>query len=66
MRRAGVSHENGLFLGDMVALSERFTWVDGMLEVEAAADRVPFNDLVAHGDSISEGMIDLKDGRSTS
>jgi hypothetical protein len=48
MRRTSVSDENGLLLGHMVALSESFTWVDGVSEVEAAADREPFNDLVAH------------------
>lgn len=57
MRRTGVSDENGLFLGHMVALSKGFTWVDGVFEVEAAADRVPFNDLVAHGDDFRLGFV---------
>jgi hypothetical protein len=59
MRRTGISHENGLFLGDMVALSKGFTRVDGVLKVETAADRVPFNDLVAH-DEVCVQTIDQR------
>jgi hypothetical protein len=38
MRRTSVSDENGLFLGHMFALPKGFAWIDGVLEVEAAAN----------------------------
>lgn len=43
-----VTHEDGLLLNDMAALAMAGTGIDGVLVVEAPADGVAFDDLVAH------------------
>lgn len=48
MSRAGISDENGLFLDGVAALAVGGTGVDGVLEVDAFADGVAFDDFVAH------------------
>ncbi|KAL4762328.1 uncharacterized protein BDW70DRAFT_30878 [Aspergillus foveolatus] len=45
---ASVSHEHSLFLRLVAALAVCGTRVDSVLVVEAAADRVAFDELIAH------------------
>jgi hypothetical protein len=48
MTAAGVAHENRFLLDSVATLSMGGTWIDRVSVVEAPADRVPFDDLVAH------------------
>lgn len=50
---AGIANENRLLLYDVTALSVSSAGVNGVLVVEASADRVAFDDLVAHGERMT-------------
>ena len=52
VQTTSVAYKNRLLLYRMVALSKGTTGVDGMLVVEATADGIAFNDLVAHCSSV--------------
>lgn len=44
----GVADKDGLLLDAMTSLTSRSTRVDGVAVIEAAADRVSFDDLETH------------------
>lgn len=48
MSRTYIAHEHGLLLDGMAVLAVGGARVDGVLEVDAFADRVAFDDFVAH------------------
>lgn len=48
MSRTRIPHEHGLFLDGVAALAVGGAGVDGVLEVDAFADGVAFDDFVAH------------------
>jgi hypothetical protein len=48
MTAAGIAYEDGFLLDSVATLSMGGTWIDRVSVVEATADRVPFDDLVAH------------------
>lgn len=48
MPRTRVTDEHGLFLDNVAVLAVGGTSVDGVLEVDAFADGVAFDDSVAH------------------
>lgn len=50
MNRAGITHRNGLSRDLVSRTTIGGTSVDGMLVVEAAADRIDLNNLEAHDD----------------
>ncbi|KAL4901783.1 hypothetical protein BDW74DRAFT_159507 [Aspergillus multicolor] len=56
--RAGISHEYGLLLGLVAALPVCGAGVDGVLVVEALADRITLDDLVAHCHSVWLGIAE--------
>jgi hypothetical protein len=43
-----VAHEDRLLLHHVAALAVGSTWIDSVPVVETPADRVAFNDLIAH------------------
>lgn len=55
MPRTRVTDQHGLFHHDVVALAVDGTGVDGVLEMDAFADGVAFDDFVAHLPSCSRG-----------
>jgi hypothetical protein len=48
MAAAGVTYEDGLLLNRVPSLAVRGTWIDGVFVVQASADRVAFDNLIAH------------------
>jgi hypothetical protein len=60
---ACVSHEDSLLLDAVAALSCGEALVDGVLVVEALADRVAFDDLVAHVGGMRGEREDAVSGR---
>jgi hypothetical protein len=48
MTAAGVAYKDSLLLNPVSTLSMGGAWIDGVLVVEASADRVAFDDLIAH------------------
>ena len=48
MAAASVSYEDGLFLYSVSTLAMSGTWVDRVSVVKAPADRVTFDNLIAH------------------
>ena len=59
MACASVAHEDRLLLYHVAALSMGSAWIDGMLVVEAPADRVAFDNLIAHvsADGVTMRMV---------
>ena len=56
VRWASISNENGLLLDKVAALTVCGAWINGMLVVEAFADRVALDDLEAHFEWIGNKM----------
>jgi hypothetical protein len=48
MTAAGIAYKDGFLLNTVSALSMAGAWIDGVLVVKASADRVAFDDLIAH------------------
>lgn len=61
-----VAHEDRLLLDTVTVLASGTALVDGVFVVEALADRVPFDNLIAHGGGKCGRRVEAKTGQCSS